>query len=297
MGRRRIAILAVAAAALVAASCGGGEEAEPPATTPGGQTTETAPPATETTPPETGETEPPAETITLSVYFMRGEDVGVVHRQMPEQETVGTAAIEELLGGPTPEEEAAGLHTEIPDGTVLNSLNIENGVATVDLSPEYDDGGGSLTMFARLAQVVYTLTQFPTVEGVVFELDGAPVEVFSSEGIVLERPQTREGYEDLTPAVLVETPAVNDTVSSPLHFSGTSNVFEATSQYELLDAAGNVIAEGFVTATCGTGCRGTFEATIPFTWSGEPHGTFVSFELSAKDGSRTNIVEIPVAFE
>jgi spore germination protein GerM len=287
------AVLAVLA--LGVAACGGGEETEPTAE-PGGQTTETAPPATETEPPAS-ETAPPPETITLSVYFMRGEKVGVAHRQVVKQETVGTAAIEELLGGPAPEEEAAGLHSEIPEGTVLNSLNIENGIATVDLSSEFDDGGGSLTMFARLAQVVYTLTQFPTVEGVRFELDGEPVDVFSGEGIVLEEPQTREDYEDLTPAILVETPAVGDTISSPMELAGTANTFEATLNYELLGADGEVLAGNFLTATCGTGCRGTFEASVPFEWMGEPRGTLVAFEISAKDGSRINVVEIPLAFE
>src|SRR3990170_252090 len=92
---------------------------------------------------------------------------------------IARAALEQLLAGPTDAEAEAGLHSEIPEGTELLDLAIEDGIATVDLSGEYDDGGGSLAMFTRLAQVVYTLTQFPTVEGVTFELDGEPVEVFS----------------------------------------------------------------------------------------------------------------------
>ena len=32
-------------------------------------------------------------------------------------------------------------------------------------------------MQTRLAQVVYTLTQFPTVKGVLFSLDGVPIDV------------------------------------------------------------------------------------------------------------------------
>jgi hypothetical protein len=235
--------------------------------------------------------------MALSVYFLRGEKIGVARRFVPETQAVGRAAMEELLAGPTAEETAAGLITVIPEGTELLDLSIENGVATVDLSGAYDDGGGSLAMFTRLAQVVYTLTQFPTVQGVNFELDGEPVETFSSEGIILDHPQTRADYEDQTPAILVESPAVGDTVSSPLSFTGTANVFEATLQYQLLDATGTVIAEGFTTATCGTGCRGTFEVSIPFEYTGEPHGTFRAFELSAKDGSEINVVEIPVAFE
>ena len=54
-------------------------------------------------------------------------------------------------------------------------------------------------MEARLGQVVYTLTQFPTVQKVRFELDGRPVNVFSSEGIVLDHPVGRSDYQDLSP--------------------------------------------------------------------------------------------------
>lgn len=288
------------AAGLAAAACGGEEPAADtvPPTTAEQPATTGAPAETETEPVETGETEtePAVETMTVAIYLLRGEQVGVAHRTVDKQETVGTAALEELLRGPSPEETAAGLGTSIPEGTTLNGLTIEGGIATVDLSGEFDDGGGSLAMFTRLAQVVHTLTGFPTVEGVLFELDGEPVETFSSEGIVLDGPQTREDYEDQAPPTLVETPAVGDALSSPLRLSGTSNVFEATSNYELLDAAGNVIAEGFVTATCGTGCRGTFDVEVPFDWSGEPRGTLLVFELSAEDGSRVNVVEIPLTF-
>jgi hypothetical protein len=149
-------------------------------------------------------------------------------------------------------------------------------------------------MFARLAQVVYTLTQFPTVEAVLFELDGEPVTTFSNEGIVLGGPQTREDYEDVTPAILVESPTPFETVASPLGIEGTANVFEATVSYALVDALGNELASGFATATCGTGCRGTFEAEVPFDAADGAALTLAVFEVSAKDGSRANVVEIPL---
>ncbi len=111
-----------------------------------------------------------------------------------------TAAVRALLAGPTLDERAAGIATAIPADTRLLGISIARGVATVDLTSEYQSGGGSLSMEVRLGQVVYTLTQFPTVRGVLFELDGAPVNVFSSEGIVLDHPVGRADYRDLRPA-------------------------------------------------------------------------------------------------
>lgn len=121
--------------------------------------------------------------------------------------------------------------------------------------------------------------------------------VFSSEGINLEHRQTRKDYEDQTPAILVEAPAPNDLVSSPLRIQGSANVFEATFQAVVTDWDGRIVAEKTVMAACGTGCRGTFDARIPFEWSGPPRGALIVYEVSAKDGSHINTVEIPLGFE
>jgi hypothetical protein len=77
--------------------------------------------------------------------------------------------------------------------------------------------------------------------------------------------------------------------------TGTANTFEATFEYELTDTDGRIVDDHFVTATSGTGTRGTFDFTtaayeIPF----DGVGALIVFERSAKDGSRINLVEIPV---
>ena len=42
----------------------------------------------------------------------------------------------------------------------------------VDLSSEFESGGGSADVLTRLGQMVYTLTQFPTVKSVVIQIEG-----------------------------------------------------------------------------------------------------------------------------
>jgi hypothetical protein len=149
-------------------------------------------------------------------------------------------------------------------------------------------------MQLRVAQVVYTLTQFPSVKRVQFKIDGKPVEAIGGEGVVVDPPVGRKAFEKQTPAILVESPTPGSVVTSPLRVRGTANTFEATLNLRLLDGSGKVLYDNFTTATSGSGTRGTFEQTIPFTISKDGPGTLVAYEHSAADGSEINVVRIPV---
>ncbi len=163
--------------------------------------------------------------------------------------------MEQLQRGPTEEEQRLGLTSEVPE-----------------------DLAAKLSRAAR-AQITYTLTQPPY--GAVADFDGGRF--------------TRADFEDLTPAILVESPLAFQEVGNPVQASGTANTFEATFEYELTDTDGKIVDESFVTATSGTGTRGTFEFTTkPYEIAFDGVGALIVFERSAKDGSRINLVEIPV---
>jgi germination protein M len=293
------ALAAMLVTASVAAGCGGDDAvgvgpvpsgAEAPAASP-------TPPAS--APDEPGEPEDSSqegtETTTYEVWFALGDKLFATRRTQEATRRIGTASLEALLAGPSRDEAAASVSTAIPAETRLLGLSIEDGVATVDLSSEYESGGGSLSMFLRLGQVVYTLTQFPTVDAVRFHLDGEPVDVFSGEGIVLDDPVTRKDYEDLLPMIIVERPLVGERVSSPLEIEGSANVFEANVTVRVLDARGRELARTFTTATCGTGCRGDFSVAVPFATAGEQRGTLVVSDDDADgDGSPQHEVRIPL---
>ncbi|MDT8434308.1 MAG: GerMN domain-containing protein [Anaerosomatales bacterium] len=251
--------------------------------------------------PEPGEPAEPAEpgepegTSELTIYLVRGETLGVTIREVPGTVAVARAALEELLAGPSDLDDEAGLTTAIPEGTRLNDVSVADGVATVDLSPEFESGGGSLSMQLRVSQVVFTLTSFPTVDAVAFMIDGQPVEAIGGEGVMVDPPVSRAVFADNTlPAILLESPGPWQEVSSPLRIIGTSNTFEATFNYEIVDPAGAIVAEGFGTATAGMGTWGTFDVTVPYEIARPGVGALIVFESSAKDGSRINLVEIPL---
>ncbi|MFP5488148.1 MAG: GerMN domain-containing protein, partial [Acidimicrobiia bacterium] len=134
-----------------------------------------------------------------------------------------------LLDGPD-----GGLLTAIPAGTELRSVNLEDGTATVDLTAEFGSGGGTLSMFARVGQVVFTATQFDTVDRVVFWIDGAPIEFLGGEGLVMSDPWERMDVpRDLTGGVLIDTPRPLDTVTSPFTVTGEADVYEGQFPIEI----------------------------------------------------------------
>lgn len=203
---------------------------EPPDTTASG----TEPVTTTGSPESTSVSTPAPPTpgidpalVDVRIYLLRGERLAVTHRQV-EGPAVLRDALDELLEGPTAGERAAGLHTEIPTGTTLRDLNLAEGLATVDLSRDYELGGGTLSMTARLAQVIFTATQFDNVGEVLFRLDGAPVQFFGGEGIELGDAQQRQDVDwALTKGIIIDTPLPGATVSSPVTVTGEADVFEA----------------------------------------------------------------------
>jgi hypothetical protein len=267
MAKRTLLPLAL----LVLAGCGGASD------------TVSTGPGTGTT---TAATTTAAQLMPARAYFLRDEKVAISESRVPKSPAVARSAVELLLAGPPP-----GLATAIPAGTRLRGLSIADGIATVDLSREFESGGGSASMLGRLAEVVYTLTQFPSVTGVTFEIEGERVTTLGGEGVTLDRPQTRADYEDQTPIILVETPVPGDTVSSPVRLAGTSNVFEANMHLDVYQGETKIV-DTFFTASSGSGERGTFETTVPLDVTGAVR--IVLYAPSAEDGSPQHQVDVPV---
>lgn len=233
--------------------------------------------------------------LSLQVWFARDNGLVEVRRTHDPTPLVATAAINALLAGPTSEERVRGLGSAVPPGTKLLGIAIHDGVATIDLTSEYQSGAGSRSMQMRLAQVVYTLTQFPTVHKVRFRLDGSPVNVFSSEGITLNDPVGRADYAKLLPAIVVGKPTNGDHVASPVTVSGTADVYEANVSVEVLDAQSKVVGTAQTTASCGSGCRGTFSVAVRYKVDRKQQGTVVVHdEDAAGTGTPPHSVGVPV---
>jgi hypothetical protein len=229
----------------------------------------------------------------VALYFVRGNYLGVAHRAVPVTSPVGSSALAALLTGPSGTDGPAGLSTAVPAGSGLLSLAVDSGTATADFTTAFATPGTPGEELARVAQVVYTLTQFPAVQRVVFEIAGSPPATFASGAVKLTGPLGRLDVLGALPAILLENPAPGDTVQGDLHLTGLAAVYEAQFRVQLVEGVGTVLVDQPVQASAGSGTWGTFDVTFPFT-AAVGSGTVKVYDLSARDGTRQDEVDVPV---
>lgn len=225
------------------------------------------------------EPEPAPERTSFSVYFLRDDKVAAARRTVLATDAVIRSALQELRNGPTADEELAGLYSSIRPQASVRLLRIQNGVAFVAAPDGGIDRRGA-------AQIVYTLTQFSSVKAVRLGCEAIDC-AFMGPAL------RRASLEAQTPQIFVERPTVGERETSPIRIVGTANTFEANFHVHVLDAAGKRIFFTFVTATSGSGRRGTFDVELPV--EADPGLiTLLLFEPSAEDNSRLHKVRIPL---
>ena len=260
-----------------------------------------------TGPATTGEVADPGGVTLVNVYW--GWTVGNPPAGSPERigagaRTVGAAtpvrnSLEAMFRGTNGLEQSIGMTTSIPSGTTVLGIAVDGSTATVDLSGEFTRPGGSLDEAMRLAQVVFAVTQFDGFERVRFHIDGVPRDPLLSHGFVVGDGLTRDDFPNVRPTILVEQPHPGAQVSDPLTISGESNTFEGTVRYAITSGGGDgvIVAEGFTTATAGSGIWGDFAVAVDLVNSPghQPGpGAVIMWEESARDGSRLGVVEVPI---
>jgi hypothetical protein len=185
-----------------------------------------------------------------------------------------------------------GSFTAIPADAWNGVGGIGGPVLTIDLTAEgvAGSGQGLLGDLTMLNQIVFTATRLPGVDAVQFLSDGQPVTAFGTEGIILDGPVDRTTFADGLALIVVDSPVTGEAVGDVVSITGMANVFEATVSYEIVDATGAVVASGFTTATCGTGCWGEFTADVPVPEGLSGDAEVVVFWESAEDGSRHDVI-------
>jgi germination protein M len=224
--------------------------------------------------------------INLAVYYLRTfrgrRYLAPEWHPVPSTRAVAAAAVGELLEG---EPYAPGARRPFPHGGRLREVEIENATATVDLSgTALPARGGGLGRWP-LQALVHTLTQFPTVQRVLVQVEGRAV----------AGPLTRDTSLPLAPIALAE-PAPGALVKGGrLVVKGEASVYEGTVSLRLRDDRGQVMAQGHATAAEGAPGRGQFSGALSFTPPAGPHAwTLEAFEVSAEDGQIGYSVQLPL---
>jgi germination protein M len=224
--------------------------------------------------------------LSVAVYYLRtfrGRRYLVPEwHPVPYTKAAATAAVGELLGGQPLD---SGSSRPFPAGTRLRSLQVEAGTATVDLSGKAFRAPPVPDRRWPLQALVHTLTQFPTVERVVVEVEGQP----------LGGPLTRDPALPLAPIALVE-PAPGALVKGDrLVVKGEASVYEGTVSLRLRDDRGRLMAQSHATAAKGAPGRGRFSGALSFTPPATSHAwTLEAFEVSPEDGEVVYSVQHPV---
>lgn len=189
----------------------------------------------------------PAKTMALTVFRVVDGALRAESVQVPQTQAVAGAALAAL-----------GIDARV---------TIDTGTATVDL-PDAPPG--------QVAEIVYTLTQFPSVRH---------VDVAGRTGL------TRADVASFEPVIMVEQPAAGGGVPKTFTVSGTASVFEATLVVELR-RGDTVLSKHTVTASEGAPARGTFSVTIEAPSTGP--ATLAAYAPSAADGTPQHEQDIAI---
>lgn len=143
-----------------------------------------------TTPQEPEIEEPKAAKPTVAIYFTSETNSGLkqVSRELPENKNKMEFAVEELLKGPDFKEKTQGYSSEIPKGTKLLSIKEDKNQIIINLSDEFQYGGGTESQYSRLNQLIKTVLAQKTSKPVYLYLNGEKAEAIGGEGIIITQP-------------------------------------------------------------------------------------------------------------
>jgi spore germination protein GerM len=148
---------------------------------------------TPSTPDQSAETPAARERL---IYFVQIDAEGrvlisPVKRTLPVSASPLTDALNALLQGVTDTERAQGLTSLVPPDVLVQSARVSGGTALVSFNESFMfNGYGAEGYIGQLRQIVWTATEFTTVNDVQILIEGRRID-FLGEGIRIDRPISR----------------------------------------------------------------------------------------------------------
>lgn len=239
----------------------------------------------------------PTGGVDASVYLLHGGTLAPAHRvEVLGQTSIFDATIDDLVRGPLDVEVASGMTTGFRAGTTRTDpikLDPAKKTATVSLSNQFHSNDPNIQA-VRMAQIVFTLTQFPTIQSVSFQVNGKKLSAVSGSGTELNGAATRNDYTALMPKILIDSPAAFAEVSTPIKINGTAAASRGTLWYRLVDSDNHVIAENRIPAQRRGDERRTVKISVPYELDKADRGALVVYERLPKETRERNTFAIPV---
>jgi len=138
----------------------------------------------------------------VNVYFIgqndNKEEVYKVVKRQYSAKMDGTKlnlSIKSLLKGPNEKEKAKEIYSEIPQGTKLISIEETPEKIIINLSSDFEQGGGTDGLYKRLYQLIKTANKNTTLD-VYLYINGKQAEVVGGEGIMINQPLSSKSLEE-----------------------------------------------------------------------------------------------------
>lgn len=144
--------------------------------------------------------EAPTKTRRATIYFVTIDSDGHISRvaadrQLAVSDSPMSDALKSLFAGTTKAESEKSYRSLIPPETKLLSATVRDGIAYINVSEGFEfNRFGIEGYLAELAQVVYTATEFPTVQSVQFLIEGKTKNYLGSDGVWIGSPLSRNSF-------------------------------------------------------------------------------------------------------
>ena len=118
-----------------------------------------------------------------------------VQRELPLNENKLEYSIKELIKGPGIVEKSMGAYSEVPQNTKLLKIKQNGDKIVIDLSSDFQYGGGTDSIYSRMMQLIKTSITNTENKKIYLYLDGKQVNVIGGEGIMITQPLTEQSLE------------------------------------------------------------------------------------------------------
>ena len=104
-------------------------------------------------------------------------------------------AIKELISAPSNWEKSKGFTSEIPQGTKILSIRDTEGSVLIDLSSNFETGGGAESTYMRVKQVIKTVNANTETPAYLY-INGHQANVIGGEGIMVRQPLNERSLDE-----------------------------------------------------------------------------------------------------